>query len=97
MRSALAFMATGWGLLMSLAPLLQIRVIVRRRDSSGISIAWITVLFTGFILWLCYGAVIGNMPLIVTNAVSSVASAATLAAILRFRKARTRSQSADSG
>jgi MtN3 and saliva related transmembrane protein len=77
MRSVLAFTATGWGLLMSLAPLLQIRVIVRLRDSSGISIAWITVLFAGFILWLCYGAAIGNMPLIVTNAVSSAASAAT--------------------
>jgi len=85
MRSILAVAATSWGLLMSLAPLLQVRVIVRRRDSSGVSIAWIAILLCGFLLWLCYGVAIGNLPLIVTNVVSCTASAVTLTAILRFR------------
>jgi len=91
MQSVLAVAATGWGLLMSLAPLLQVRVILRRRDSSGVSTAWIAVLLAGFILWLCYGAAIGNLPLIVTNVVSCVACAVTLTVVLRFRKRTTSS------
>jgi MtN3 and saliva related transmembrane protein len=87
MRSILAVAATSWGLLMALAPLLQVRVIVRRRDSSGVSIAWIAILLCGFLLWLCYGAAIGNLPLILTNVVSCTASAVTIAVVLRFRKA----------
>ena len=83
---SLALLATGWGLIMSLAPLLQARIVIRRRDSSGTSIAWMIVLLIGFILWLCYGgAAIGNMPLIVTNIVSCTACTATLAVVLRFR------------
>jgi MtN3 and saliva related transmembrane protein len=86
MQSILAVAATGWGLLMSLAPLLQVRVILRQRDSSGVSIAWITVLLAGFTLWLSYGAAIGNLPLIVTNAVSCAACTVTLTVVLRYRK-----------
>ncbi len=89
MGSILAVAATGWGLLMSLAPLLQARIVVRRRDSSGTSIAWMIVLLIGFILWLCYGAAIGNMPLILTNVVSCTACTGTLAVVLRFRRGKT--------
>jgi MtN3 and saliva related transmembrane protein len=86
MRSILAVTATSWGLLMSLAPLLQVRVILRQRDSTGVSITWIAILLTGFILWLCYGAAIGNLPIIVTNVVSCAVCAVTLAVVLLFRK-----------
>lgn len=89
MQSVLAVAATSWGLLMSVAPLLQVRVILRQRDSSGVSIAWITVLLTGFVLWFCYGAAIGNLPLIATNVVSCAACAVTLTVVLRFRKDTT--------
>jgi MtN3 and saliva related transmembrane protein len=89
MQSILAVAATSWGLLMSLAPLLQVRVIVRQRDSSAISISWLTILLTGFILWLCYGAAIDSLPLVLTNVVSCVACTTTLAVVLRFRKGIT--------
>lgn len=89
MQSVLAVAATGWGLLMALAPLLQVRVILRQRDSSGVSIAWIAVLLAGFVLWLCYGAAIANLPLIVTNVVSCAVCAVTLTTVLRFRKGTT--------
>jgi MtN3 and saliva related transmembrane protein len=85
MGSILAVAATGWGLMMSLAPLLQARIVIQRRDSSGTSIAWMIVLLVGFILWLCYGVAIGNMPLILTNVVSCTACTVTLAVVLRFR------------
>lgn len=86
MRSILTIAATGWGLMMSFAPLLQARIVIQRRDSSGTSIAWMAVLLVGFILWLCYGAAIGNLPLILTNVVSCVACTVTLGVILRFRR-----------
>jgi len=86
MGTILAVAATSWGLMTSLAPLLQVRVIFRQRDSSGTSIGWITVLLVGFILWLCYGAAIGNLPLILTNIVSCTVCTVTLLVVLRFRR-----------
>lgn len=70
---------------MAVAPLLQVRLILRQRDSAGVSAAWPAVLLVGFILWLSYGVVLGNLPLILTNCVSCAASALTLGVILRFR------------
>ena len=61
---------TIWGVLMALAPLLQLKLIVRRRDSSSVSLAWIGVLSVGFVLWLSYGLTISSRPLIITNAVA---------------------------
>jgi MtN3 and saliva related transmembrane protein len=75
---------------MALSPLLQVRVVVRRRDSTGVSIAWPAVLFVGFVLWLLYGLVIGDVPLIVTNIVSGLVCLFTVVVLLRFRRARRR-------
>ena len=86
MLSALAWATTCWGLVMSLSPLLQVRVVIRRRDSTGASIAWPAVLLVGFVLWLLYGLVIGNVPLIVTNAVSLLVCLLTVAVLLRYRR-----------
>ena len=86
MRSALAWAATSWGLVMSLAPLLQVRVVLRRRDSTGVSIAWPVVLLVGFLIWLLYGLVIGDVPLIVTNTVSGLVCLLTVVVLLRFRR-----------
>jgi len=48
-----------------------------------------TVLLTGFILRLCHGAALGNLPLIMTSVVSCVACAVTLPAVLRSGKGTT--------
>lgn len=93
MRIYLAAVTTSWGLLMSLAPLLQVRVVVRRRSSAGVSIGWIAVLLIGFILWLCYGAVTDDWPLVITNSVACAVGGVTLTVILLYRP---RSQIADS-
>jgi MtN3 and saliva related transmembrane protein len=85
MRTFMAVVATSWGLLMGLAPLLQVRVVIQRRSSAGVSTAWIVVLLVGFILWLCYGAVIDAWPLIITNSVACTVSAVTLVVIMIYR------------
>jgi MtN3 and saliva related transmembrane protein len=86
MRSALALVTTCWGIVMSVAPLLQVRVIRRRRDSTGVSLGWPAVLLVGFVLWLLYGITIRNVPLIVTNIVSTLVCVFTLTMIIRYRR-----------
>jgi MtN3 and saliva related transmembrane protein len=81
----LASATTGWGVLMALAPLLQVRIVIRRRNSEGASATWIVILLVGFILWLCYGISTGDRPLIITNSASSLIALATLAVIVRYR------------
>ena len=58
--SSLAVIAGSWGVLMSLSPLLQIRAMVRRRSSAGVSVGYLSVLAVGFTLWLAYGLSLGN-------------------------------------
>jgi MtN3 and saliva related transmembrane protein len=97
MQSILAVAVTIWGLLMAVAPLLQVRLILRQRDSTGVSAAWPAILLVGFILWLSYGVVLGNLPLILTNCVSCAASALTVGVILRFRGAASRAEAGGPG
>ncbi len=86
MSEILAVVTTIWGLVMALAPLLQLRVIIKNRDASGISTAWICILLIGFLLWLAYGLVNHTAPLIITNTVSASIAVALLIAITVYRK-----------
>ncbi|MFN8184758.1 MAG: SemiSWEET family transporter [Candidatus Nanopelagicales bacterium] len=81
MSALLAVITTSWGLVMALAPLLQLRIVIRDRDAGGVSLAWVSILFVGFVLWFSYGLVNRDVPLILTNAVSITATAALLIAI----------------
>jgi len=85
MRTFLAAIATSWGLVMSLAPLLQVRVVIRRRSSAGVSTAWIVVLLVGFVLWLGYGVANREWPLVIVNSVSLAVAGVTLAVIVIHR------------
>ena len=83
--SSLAVIAGSWGVLMSLSPLLQIRAMVRRRSSAGVSVSYLSVLAVGFALWLAYGLSLGNRALIVTNIVSLGVGIATIAVARHLR------------
>ncbi|MGH9132668.1 MAG: SemiSWEET family sugar transporter [Ilumatobacteraceae bacterium] len=82
--SMLAVAAGSWGVLMSVSPILQIRSIVRARSSTGVSLGYLLVLFVGFVLWLSYGLALGNVALIVTNAVSILACGTTIVVARRY-------------
>jgi MtN3 and saliva related transmembrane protein len=86
MAPLLAVATTVWGVLMALAPLLQLRLMVRRRDASSVSLGWIGVLFVGFVLWLFYGLTISSPPLVITNAVACLTHVGVLVAVLRYRR-----------
>ena len=62
--------------------------VIRTRDMQGISTGMYTVTVLGFSLWLVYGLLLGQWPLIVTNGVCLLLSAFILAMKLLPRRQR---------
>jgi MtN3 and saliva related transmembrane protein len=62
--------------------------IIRTRDTSAISAGMYAVTVTGFSLWLAYGLLLGQWPLIVTNGVCLALSGFILAMKLLPRRQR---------
>ncbi len=86
MTDLLPLAAGTWGVLMGLAPLLQIRTILRRRSSADVSIGSMAVLFVGFCLWLAYGLSIGDGALIATNVTALTVTGTAIAVTLAYRR-----------
>ena len=93
--SVLAVTASTWGVMMALAPVLQIRTIVKRRSSADVSLGYLVVLLIGFVLWLFYGISITNYALIIPNSVAITTAIATIVVILRHRPAAEQYPSSD--
>jgi MtN3 and saliva related transmembrane protein len=70
---------------MALAPLLQVRVIRRTRDAAGTSMCWVLILLVGFVLWLAYGLVHRDLPIIITNLVSVLAATVLVVTVRLYR------------
>ena len=87
MTDALALSAALWGVMMAIAPLLQIRRILHRNSSDDVSLAYLAVLQIGFVLWVAYGIALGNAALIVPNSVALLVGIATMVVTLRYRGA----------
>jgi MtN3 and saliva related transmembrane protein len=83
--TSIAVTTTIYGVVMALAPLLQIRTIVRSRSSAGVSLGYFRVLAIGFVLWLVYGLDRRDPVLIIANTVALAATIAAIAVALRFR------------
>jgi uncharacterized protein with PQ loop repeat len=88
MSTTLAIAATSWGVLMALAPLLQVRVIIRDRDARGTSKTWIAILLLGFVLWFAYGVSTASMPLVISNTMSGTVALILLVTAFRFSRSR---------
>ena len=84
-ETSLAFIASSYGILMAISPLLQIRAIMRTRDSAGVSAGYQRVLLVGFVLWLAYGIASDNWAIIVPNVVAAFVSFATIVITVRYR------------
>lgn len=83
--TALGIGAASWAVLMALSPILQVREIVRRRSSEGISIGYFVVLLIGFGLWVSYGIARHDLPLVVPNSVAFLVMGCTITVALRTR------------
>jgi len=57
---------------------------IQTKDTSGLSLVTQGALTTGVVLWLIYGVLVGDGPLIFANAVTFVFVAAILAMKLRY-------------
>ncbi len=57
----------------------------RTRSTDDISLAMFLILAAGICLWLVYGVLIQDTPLILANSVTLVLAGAILAAKIRFR------------
>ena len=68
--NAVELLGTLAGLCTTLSFLPQLVRAWRTRSTRDISLAMFSVLVTGIFLWLVYGLLIGDGPLIVANAVS---------------------------
>ena len=67
----------------------QLLKIWRDRDAEAVSLRMYLVTVAGFTLWIVYGLMIGSWPLVGSNAVCLVQSAAILALKWRFSRKRT--------
>ena len=85
-ENILAAAASSWAVLMGIAPLLQIRRMLRERSSGQISVGYFTILLIGFLLWIAYGASARIMALVIPNIVSLLVGTAVIIVTLRLRR-----------
>ena len=48
----------------------QVVQTLRTRDTNAISLGMYVIFVLGVLLWLCYGLLIGDLPLIIANAIT---------------------------
>jgi MtN3 and saliva related transmembrane protein len=73
------------GILTTIAFLPQVIKAWRSRSTHDISLSMFAILCTGVALWLVYGALVGDLPLILANAATLVLAASILALKLRYK------------
>ena len=83
---SIEIVAGVYGVMMSLAPMLQARRMRQRRSSADVSIVYLVVLEIGFALYLAYGLSINNRVLVATNSVSIAATSLTLTTAALYRR-----------
>lgn len=87
-ETALALVAAGWGVVMALSPVLQIRRMIRLRSSRDVSIGYLLVIVVGFALWIAYGIAIRNPALVIPNALALIVGSTTITVAVRLRRPR---------
>ena len=85
-QTVLAVTASSWAVLMGVAPVLQIRRMLRERSSRDVSIAYFAILLVGFLLWIGYGAAAGLPALVIPNIVATLVGTAVIAIAFRLRR-----------
>jgi uncharacterized protein with PQ loop repeat len=87
--SILGIVAATWGVVMALAPLMQIRRMIARRSSADLSLGYFGILLPGFGLWLAYGLARDDWPVAIPNIVALTVGAATLVTGVILRRSHS--------
>jgi MtN3 and saliva related transmembrane protein len=85
-QTVLEVAASSWAVLMGIAPVLQIRRMLRQRSSRDVSVAYFAILLVGFALWIAYGAAAGIIALVIPNTVALLIGAAAVTVALLLRR-----------
>lgn len=85
-QTVLAVSASSWAVLMGIAPVLQIRRMLRQRSSRDVSVAYFAILLVGFALWIAYGAAAGLLTLVIPNSVALLIGTAAVTVALLLRR-----------
>lgn len=62
--------------------------VIRTRDTRSLSLPMYIIFTTGVLLWLTYGILVRDLPVIAANSVTSVFSVIILASIVFYRYGR---------
>ena len=84
--TVLASAASSWAVLMGIAPVLQIRRILREQSSREVSVGYFIILLIGFLLWIAYGAAAGIPALVIPNIVALLVGATVIIVALQLRR-----------
>jgi len=82
----LAGAASSWAVLMGIAPVLQIRRMLREQSSRQVSVGYFIVLLIGFLLWIAYGAAARIPALVIPNIVALLVGATVIIVAIRLRR-----------
>ena len=85
-ETVLAVVASSFGVVMGLAPSLQIRRMLREHSSRDVSIGYFAIIALGSVLWGSYGVSIPNLAIVIPNAVGFLAAMATMGVAHRLRR-----------
>jgi MtN3 and saliva related transmembrane protein len=85
-QTGLALAASSWGVLMGIAPVLQIHRMLREQSSRDLSLGYCAVLLIGFLLWIAYGLTMGNLALVIPNSVALAVGIVLMLVALRLRR-----------
>jgi uncharacterized protein with PQ loop repeat len=89
-ETTLGFVAAGWGVIMALSPVMQVRRMMRLESSRDVSIGYLLVIVVGFAFWIAYGIAIRNPALVVPNTLALIVGVGTIAVALYLREPRER-------
>jgi uncharacterized protein with PQ loop repeat len=79
-------LASFMGVLMSLAPIFQIRRVLERQHSDDVSIAMPVVIALGAATWIAYGIAADDIYLIVPNVVGVIVNLTSVLVVHRYRR-----------
>jgi MtN3 and saliva related transmembrane protein len=86
MVTVLGVLAALFGLVMALAPVLQIRRMWQRRSSDDVSVGFFAVLLPGFALWVAYGTAREDWFLVVPNVIGLLVGCTTIVIATLLRR-----------
>ena len=81
----MAILVTIFGVLMSIGHFPQAYKIYKNKDSKSVSIFTYSILVLGSIVWLTYGILLKDIPLISTFIVGIIGSTLVLTLIFKYR------------